>query len=111
MNRIAWIKQNVNSILNELPDGVQLAAAAKTREPQEILDAIESGVKIIGENYVQEAERAQEIIGNKKPHDFAQSQVYPGRLSTKNINNINNNNNNINSSKKTNKENIFFADH
>jgi hypothetical protein len=64
------IKQNVNQILNELPDGVQLVAAAKTREPREILEAIEAGVKIVGENYVQEAERACEIIGNKTQWHF-----------------------------------------
>ncbi|GAJ11585.1 unnamed protein product, partial [marine sediment metagenome] len=52
------IKQNVDQILSELPDGVQLVAAVKTRTPEEILEAVESGVKILGENYVQEAERA-----------------------------------------------------
>jgi len=56
--------------LNGLPKGVQLVAAAKTREPQEITWAIESGVKIIGENYVQEAERAYEIIGTKAEWHF-----------------------------------------
>ncbi len=64
------IKQNVNRILNELPDGVQLVAAAKTREPAEILEAIESGVSIIGENYVQEAERAYNAVGNKAKWHF-----------------------------------------
>ena len=64
------IKQNVNQILSELPDGVQLVAAAKTRKPEEILEAVESGVKIIGENYVQEAERAYEIVGNKAKWHF-----------------------------------------
>jgi len=64
------IKQNVKQILNELPDGVQLVAAAKTREPREILEAIEAGVKIVGENYVQEAERAYEVIGNKNQWHF-----------------------------------------
>ena len=64
------IKQNVKQILNELPDGVQLVAAAKTREPREILEAIEAGVKIDGENYVQEAERAYEVIGNKNQWHF-----------------------------------------
>ena len=49
------IKQNVAQILSELPDGVQLVAAVKTRAPEEILEAVESGVKILGENYVQEA--------------------------------------------------------
>ena len=64
------IKQNVNRILNELPSGVQLVAAAKTRGAEEILEAIESGVRIVGENYVQEAERAYNIVGNKAKWHF-----------------------------------------
>ena len=64
------IKQNVDQILSELPDGVQLVAAVKTRAPGEILEAVESGVKILGENYVQEAERIYEIIGNKAKWHF-----------------------------------------
>jgi len=59
------IKENVKKILKELPKGVQLVAAAKTRTPEEILEAIDAGVSIIGENYVQEAERAFKLIGNK----------------------------------------------
>jgi len=59
------IRENVKKILDELPDGVLLVAAAKTRTPEEILEAIEAGIQIIGENYVQEAERAYEVIGNK----------------------------------------------
>jgi len=64
------IKQNVSQILSELPDGIQLVAAAKTRSPEEILGAVEAGVKIIGENYVQEAERACEVVGNKAKWHF-----------------------------------------
>mgnify|MGYP001080112285 CR=1 FL=1 len=59
------IEQNVRQILSELPEGVQLVAAAKMRTPEEILEAIEAGIKIIGENYVQEAEKAFAVIGNK----------------------------------------------
>ena len=59
------IKQSVSRILDELPNGVTLVATAKTREPEEILEAIKSGVRIIGENYVQEAERAYSIVGNR----------------------------------------------
>ena len=59
------IEQNVQRILSELPNGIELVAAAKTRRPEDILEAVESGVKIIGENYVQEAEGAYEAIGNK----------------------------------------------
>ncbi len=64
------IKQNVNQILSELPEGVQLVAAAKTRKPEEILEAIEAGIKIIGENYVQETERAHEVVDNKAKWHF-----------------------------------------
>ncbi|MBA7647818.1 Pyridoxal phosphate homeostasis protein [subsurface metagenome] len=64
------IKQNVSQILSELPDGIQLVAAAKTRNPEEILEAVEAGIKIIGENYVQEAERACEVVGNKAKWHF-----------------------------------------
>ncbi|MFQ5996054.1 MAG: YggS family pyridoxal phosphate-dependent enzyme [Dehalococcoidales bacterium] len=64
------IKQNVSQILSELPEGVQLVAAAKTRKPEEILEAIEAGIKIVGQNYVQEAERAYEVIGNKAKWHF-----------------------------------------
>ncbi|GAI71028.1 unnamed protein product [marine sediment metagenome] len=64
------IKQNVDQILSELPDGVQLVAAVKTRAPEEILEAVESGVKILGENYIQEAERIYEVVGSKAKWHF-----------------------------------------
>ncbi len=59
------IKENVSKILEELPEGVSLVGAAKTRTPQEILKAVEAGLEIIGENYVQEAERAFQVVGGK----------------------------------------------
>ncbi len=64
------IKQNVRHILAELPQGVQLVAAAKTRRPHEILEAVAAGVTIIGENYIQEAERARAVVGNKVKWHF-----------------------------------------
>ena len=64
------IKQNVSEILGQLPEGVRLVAAAKTRQPEEILEAVESGVEIIGENYVQEAERAYEVVGSRAKWHF-----------------------------------------
>jgi hypothetical protein len=57
------IRENVRKILQELPKGVQLVGAAKTRSPDEILEAVEAGLQIIGENYVQEAEAAFAVIG------------------------------------------------
>jgi hypothetical protein len=64
------IKQNVAGLLSELPAEVKLVAAAKTRSPQEILEAVEAGVKIIGENYVQEAERAYQVVGKRAEWHF-----------------------------------------
>jgi pyridoxal phosphate enzyme (YggS family) len=59
------IKDEVEKILQELPEGVQLVGAAKTRTPEEIWEAIEAGLEIVGENYVQEAEIAYERIGHR----------------------------------------------
>ena len=59
------IKQNVLRLITELPEGVQLVAAAKTRLPEEVLVAVEAGINIIGENYVQEAEAAHALIGSR----------------------------------------------
>ncbi len=59
------IKENVKKILSEIPEGIILEAAAKTRTAEEILEAIEAGIKVIGENYVQEAIRVFEEIGKK----------------------------------------------
>jgi pyridoxal phosphate enzyme (YggS family) len=57
------IKENVRCILNELPPTVHLVAAAKSRTPTEIKEALDAGIRIIGENYVQEAEQAYGIVG------------------------------------------------
>ena len=45
-------------------------AAAKTRQPAEILEAVEAGVRIIGENYIQEAEKAHAVVGNNVEWHF-----------------------------------------
>jgi len=59
------IRDNVNSLLKEIPDNVILVAAAKTRTPEEVLEAVEAGIKVVGENYVQEAEKAFALIGKR----------------------------------------------
>ncbi|MFC1632091.1 YggS family pyridoxal phosphate-dependent enzyme [Candidatus Omnitrophota bacterium] len=64
------IQDNVRKILEELPAQVELEAAAKTRSVKEIEQAVAGGVKIIGENYVQEAESAQAVIGRKARWHF-----------------------------------------
>ncbi len=64
------IKESVAKILDELPEGVELVAAAKARLPEEVLEAVQSGIKMVGENYVQEAEEAYEMVGNKAKWHF-----------------------------------------
>lgn len=64
------ITENVKSILSQVPEGVTVAAAAKTRRPEEIKEAIEAGIQIIGENYVQELEAAHTEIGRKAQWHF-----------------------------------------
>ncbi len=64
------IKDNVKRILEELPKGVQLVAAAKTRTAEEILEALDGGVTIVGENYVQEAQDVFNVIGRRAQWHF-----------------------------------------
>jgi len=64
------IKENVKLLLCDLPPGIKLVAATKTRTPEEILKAVESGIKVIGENYAQEAVEKEKVIGNKVKYHF-----------------------------------------
>ncbi len=57
------IRENVKKILDGLPEGVELIGVAKTRNLEEIQEAVDAGIRNIGENYVQEAERAYQKIG------------------------------------------------
>jgi len=64
------IASNVKAILAELPPGVELVAAAKTRSAAEILEAVAAGIMIIGENYVQEAAEAFSAVGRRARWHF-----------------------------------------
>lgn len=64
------IRERVQAILKELPSGVSLVVASKGRHPEEIIEAIKAGAKIIGENYLQEAERKKEKIPFKVKWHF-----------------------------------------
>ncbi len=61
---ISAIRENVRQLLTELPARVTLVAAAKARRPAAVQAAIEAGVCVIGENYLQEAVAAHAVIGN-----------------------------------------------
>ena len=64
------IAENVQHLLQELPAGIHLVAAVKTRTPAEITQALQAGIKILGENYVQEAEQNHRVIGNRSLWHF-----------------------------------------
>jgi pyridoxal phosphate enzyme (YggS family) len=64
------IEENVKKILQELPPGVTLMAAAKSRTPEEIMRAAQAGVKIVGENYLQEALAAFDAVGHRVKWHF-----------------------------------------
>ncbi|MGD0782428.1 MAG: YggS family pyridoxal phosphate-dependent enzyme [Candidatus Aminicenantales bacterium] len=67
---MSQIAENVRALLAELPPGVELVAAAKTKTPAEILEAVEAGVRIIGQNYVQEAQAAFAAVGRRCAWSF-----------------------------------------
>jgi len=48
------IKDNVKALFAQLPAGVELVAAVKARDASEISEAAKAGVRIMGENYVQD---------------------------------------------------------
>jgi len=59
------IGNNLRDISHTIGSKVMLVAAAKTRLPEEVEAAINAGIKIIGYNYVQEAKRMHQRIGNR----------------------------------------------
>lgn len=61
---MANIEARYKEIKKEIPDYVTLVAATKDRTVEEIKEAIDAGIEVIGENYVQEAARKYEEIGD-----------------------------------------------
>ena len=64
------IKENIENILKDVPSGVKIVAAVKERSVDEIREAISSGIKIIGENYINEARSKFEVIGKEVKWHF-----------------------------------------
>ncbi len=59
------IKKNIKKIINETPSNIITVAATKTRTTDEIKQAIDAGITIIGENYVREAEEKYKVLKGK----------------------------------------------
>jgi pyridoxal phosphate enzyme (YggS family) len=65
---IEKIKQRIAAVCARCgrePHSVALMAATKTVPAQRILQAIDAGVTLLGENYVQEAREKQELLGGR----------------------------------------------
>lgn len=72
---MASIKENLKRVLEDIadtalkagrdPHEIRLVGATKGVPPERILEAIEAGLEVIGENYVQEAMKKHEVIGDR----------------------------------------------
>ncbi len=56
------VADRVRHILDALPEGVLLVAAAKTRSPEEVREACEAGLRAVGHNYIQEGQAMREAL-------------------------------------------------
>lgn len=59
------IRDNVRRIIEELPQGVELVAVIKGRSPEDILTAIDAGVKALGVNYIRDTRNLFPLIDKK----------------------------------------------
>ena len=59
------IADRVRKLKATLPSHVELVAAAKTRSAAEVRATIEAGIRVIGHNYVQEAQSMIEQVGRQ----------------------------------------------
>jgi PLP dependent protein len=64
------IRDNVLRLLSDIPPGITVVAAAKSRNAGEILEAIEAGITAVGGNYMQESRTMIEAIGPKASWHF-----------------------------------------
>jgi len=64
---VGAIMNNVHELLASVPAGVDVMAVVKTRTAEEVIEAIESGIRIIGGNYVQETAALLETVGRRVP--------------------------------------------
>lgn len=64
------IAENVRRILKDIPDNVQVIAAAKGHGAAEINEVIDAGISFIGENYLQEARVVIPAIGKRAVWHF-----------------------------------------
>ena len=62
---IAQITESTKRVLDSIPPGVTVVAAAKGRTNEEVEAAIKAGITNVGHNYVQEAQPMIQTLGDK----------------------------------------------
>ncbi len=62
------LAERVRTVLAGIPPHVSVIVAAKTRTPDEVRAAVEGGARLVGQNYVQEAQRTIEALGRDAAH-------------------------------------------
>ena len=70
------IKDKIRKLKSEIPSDVGILAATKTRSKQQIKEAINSGINIFGENYIQEAEKKYSELKMKLLFELRKSVGY-----------------------------------
>ncbi len=63
---MSGIKQNIDSLLKAIPSRVTLVAVTKTRSSEQALEAYNAGLRVFGENRVQELAAKKALL----PHDI-----------------------------------------
>ena len=61
------IKENLDKINQELPNGIRLVAVSKFHPAEAVIQAIQAGQNVFGENRVQEASQKFEIVKKSFP--------------------------------------------
>lgn len=64
------IRDNVMRILAGIPSGIEVVAAAKAQTAVAVLEAIEAGITMVGENYLQESRAVIGALGPRAQWHF-----------------------------------------
>jgi PLP dependent protein len=67
---VSHISENITRILKDIPENVNVVAAAKSRSFDEVKETIEAGITMIGENYLQDAKGIITELGDKASWHF-----------------------------------------
>lgn len=60
------LSSHIKKVLDSIPEGVLLVAAAKTRTPDQVKSALRAGISSVGYNYVQEAGEVKNALEDWK---------------------------------------------